>query len=266
VSGTDIAAVGKGRVAGVRYTRHLEAAAELQHKVSFGLETRRYGNSGNLGDSALSTLPATLGYSGNWRSADRDVSWTVTWLKNIPAGPNGRGVDLNATGGRAGASAGFHAWKLGAQLTERFANQWTLRASASGQYSRDLLIAAEQFGAGGADSVRGFDERAVAGDQGARLGLELGFAPSVWGEWRLIPHVFADAAAVRRNAPLPGEIRSQSVSSAGLGLRLAYGSHATVRFDWGQVLRGMESAGGTSAPTGAVRGNSRLHLSATWDF
>ena len=264
-SGTDIAAVGKGRIAGVRYNRNLESSAELQHKLGFGLETRRYGNSGNTGDSSLSTLPFTLSYSGNWRSAQRDWSWNAAWLKNIATGPHGRVADLNAPGGRAGARAGFQAWKLGAQFTERFVNHWTLRATVSAQFTQDLLIAAEQFGVGGADSVRGFGGPGASGDQGARVGLELGFAPWTWEEFRLIPHVFVDAASVRRNSPLPGEIGSQTLSSAGLGLRLAYGRHASARADWGRVMRGMTGSAG-AAPTGAVSGDSRLHMSLAWNF
>lgn len=265
VSGTDIAAVGKGRIAGVRYNRNLESSADVQHKLAFGLETRRYGNTGNVGDSNFSTLPFTLSYNSNWRSAERDVSWSAVWLKNIAAGPHGRVADLNAPGGRTGARAGFQVWKLDAQFTERFTNHWTLRATASAQFTQDLLIAAEQFGAGGADSVRGFGGRDAAGDQGARLGLELGFAPWAWEDFRLIPHAFVDAASVRRNSPLPGEIGSQTLSSAGLGLRLAYGRHASARADWGRVTRGMVGTAG-AAPTGSVRGDSRLHMSMAWVF
>jgi hemolysin activation/secretion protein len=250
VSGTDIAAVGKGSIVGLRYTRNLDPSAAWQHKLNAGLESRRYGNSGNTGDSSLSTLPFTLGYSGSWRSQQSDWSWNATLLKNIPAGPFGRESDLSADGGRLGARAAFETLKFGAQWTERFANQWTLRAGLSGQFTRDVLIAAEQFGIGGADSVRGYSEREVASDQGVRAGLELGFAPWEADPLRLIPLLFVDVAAVRRNSPLPGEIASERLSSAGLGLRAAYGRHASGRVDWGF----------------GSQGASRLHASLVWIF
>lgn len=250
VSGTDIAAVGKGSIAGVRYTRNLDPSAEWQHKLSAGVESRRYGNSGNTGESRLSTLPFTLGYSGAWRSPQSDWTWNATFLKNIPAGPDGRDADLSAEGGRAGARAAFETFKFGTQWTERFANQWTLRAGLSGQMTRDVLIAAEQFGIGGADSVRGFNEREVAADQGVRAGIELGFAPWDAKSARLIPLVFVDSAAVRRNAPLPGEIERQTLSNVGLGVRAAYGRHASGRADWGF----------------GTRAASRLHMSLIWIF
>ena len=250
VAGTDIAAVGKGSIAGLRYTRNLDPSAEWQHKFSAGLESRRYGNSGNTVDSNLSTLPLTLGYIGSWRSAQTDWSWNATWLKNIPAGPHGRESDLSADGGRLGARAAFEVLKFGAQWTERFSNQWTLRAGLSGQFTRDVLVAAEQFGIGGADSVRGFSDREVASDQGVRAGLELGFAPREADPLRLIPLLFVDVAAVRRNSPLPGEIDSQRLSSAGLGLRAAYGRNASGRIDWGFGSQGAK----------------RMHASLVWIF
>ena len=263
VSGADIAAVGKGRIVGMRYTRNLDPSAEWQHKLSAGLESRNYNNVGNTGESNLSTLPLTLGYSGNWRSAQRDWSLSATWQKNIPAGPSGWDSDLNAEGGRAGSRADFQTWKFSAQLSERFLNQWTLRAALSGQLTQDLLIAAEQFGAGGTESVRGFAEREAAGDQGLRVGLEMGFAPWEVDQLRLTPLVFMEAASVRRNSPLPGEIESQTLSSVGVGLRASYGRQASARVDWGFVTRGVDGTPG-AVSNGAGRGDRRLHMSFVW--
>lgn len=250
VSGTDIAAVGKGSIAGLRYTHNLDPSAQWQHKFNLSLENRRYGNTANTGDSYLSTLPLTLGYGGAWRHEQSDWTWSATWQRNIPAGPHGHEKDLNADGGRVGARGAFEVWKLNVQMTQRFANQWTLRAGVAGQFTRDLLIAAEQFGIGGADSVRGFAERDIAGDQGVRAGLELGFSPLEADTLRVIPVVFMDSAAVRRNEPLPGEFSSQTLSSAGIGLRASYGRHASVRTDLGR------GSGGAS----------RMHTSLVWIF
>jgi hemolysin activation/secretion protein len=265
VSGTDIAAVGKGKILGLRYIHNLDASAEWQNKFTAGLESHLYGNAGNAGESHLSTLPLALGYTGNWRAVQRELSWSANWLRNIPTGPYGLEPDLNADGGRAGAQAAYQAWKVNAQFTERFANQWTLRVGVSGQFTQDLLIAAEQFGIGGADSVRGFGEREAAGDQGVRAGMELTFTPWELGALRLVPLMFVDAASVRRNAPLAGEIGTQTLSSVGLGLRAASGRHASLRADWGYVTQGLVGPA-DSAPNGATRGDSRLHMSLVWIF
>ena len=50
---------------------------------------------------------------------------------------------------------------------------WQFRWGMSGQVTRDMLIPGEQFGIGGADSVRGFLEREIINDNGYRGTLEL---------------------------------------------------------------------------------------------
>lgn len=270
--GPNLAISGSGDVFGVKYTHNLDSSADWQHKVLAGLESRAYGNSvkttGAAGSSlvpSLSTRPLTLGYVGNYREPTREVAFNITWLLNLPGGTNGTEADFNQSGGRTGAKGDFQTIKFGIQHTERFASQWVLRAALSGQYTNDLLIAAEQYGVGGADSVRGFGEREVAADYGVRAGLEL-WAPAVTMDaWRMIPLVFVDAAGVKRNSPLAGEIAQQNIASAGLGLRIAVGRQLSGRLDWGYVTQGVAAPAGTSV-NGAKTGDSKLHGTAVWNF
>ena len=268
--GPDLAISGGGRTFGAKYTHYLGGGANWQHRVSAGLDRREFGNSVTLtgvgGGSLvpdLSTTPLSLGYQGNWRDVERDFSVTLTASKNLPdlINPaNGSTADFNLPGGRAGAIADFSALKYSLSYTERWASQWSLRAVVSGQNSRDLLIAAEQFGGGGNDSVRGYGEREIAGDQGLRLGLELWAAPVEAGSWRLVPLAFIDGAQVSRNQPAAGEIPEQVIASTGLGLRAAWGRSMSVRVDWGHALR--NTAGGTGTQAGA----QRLHATVIWNF
>jgi len=270
--GPNLAISGSGDVFGVRYTHNLDSSADWQHKVNVGLESRAYGNSvvasGAGGSSlvpSLSTRPLTLGYVGNYREQSRETSFNFTWLLNLPGGTNGSEADFNQAGGRTGAKGDFQTLKFGIQHTERFASQWVLRAALSGQYTNDLLIAAEQYGVGGADSVRGFGERDVAADYGVRIGLEV-WAPTFnLDTWRMVPLVFVDAGGVKRNNPLAGEIAEQNISSAGLGLRLAIGRQLSGRLDWGYVTKGVTAPVGTTV-SGAKTGESKLHGTAVWNF
>jgi hemolysin activation/secretion protein len=264
--GPDLSISGSGLMLGLRYTHYLEATAEQQPSWNIGLEHRAYGNSVTTSggqDSLvpdLTTHPLTLGYSSRWRSDKRDVSASITWLKNLPGGSHGSSADFNLPGGRSGANASFQTLKFDFQHTERFESQWSLHSALSGQLTRDLLIAAEQFGVGGADSVRGFDEREVAGDQGLRAGIEVWSPPYSADPWRMIGLVFVDLAHVSRNQPAAGEVSSQNVSSAGLGLRAAYGRNLNLRADWGYVLKGVN---GISGP---AKSDQKLHVSAVWAF
>ena len=268
--GPDLAISGGGRTFGAKYTHYLDGSANWQHRLSVGLERREFGNSVTLTGVAgaslvpdLSTTPLSLGYQGSWRDPERDFSAQLTASKNLPGlinPTNGSTADFNQAGGRAGAVADFSSFKYNLSYTERWASQWSLKAAVSGQSSRDLLIAAEQFGVGGNDSVRGYGEREIAGDQGLRLGLEVWAAPLDTGSWRLVPLAFLDSAQVSRNQPAAGEIPEQVIASAGLGLRAVWGRSMSLRMDWGQALRN------TSGGTGTQVGAQRLHATLIWNF
>lgn len=267
--GPDLAISGSGTTMGVRYSHALESTPELSHKLSLGLENRAYDNSVKPTTSAtateaaslvpsLATRPLILGYSGSWRNAERDFFFNASWLHNLPGATNGSTADFNQPGGRAGANAAFNTFKFGVQHTERFASLWSLRTALSGQFTGDQLISAEQFGAGGSDSVRGFTEREIAADTGFRAGLELWSAPFDISQWRLVPLAFLDAATVRRNNPAASETAEQSIASAGLGLRASFGRTLSLRLDWGHALRGVASSAGTQ------KGDQKMHASVVW--
>lgn len=259
--GADLAISGSGTILGARYTHNLEASAESQRSVSLGLEHRAYGNSvAPVGGGAslvpdLLTRPLILSFVQSLHTDARDISFHISLLKNLPGGTNGSSVDFNQPGGRTGADANFKTLKFSVQHTERFESQWLLRTAVSGQYTSDLLIAAEQFGAGGTDSVRGLVDREIAGDAGLRAGMEVWAPPLSADPWRMIPLAFLEAATVRRNQPGAGELDGQSVASTGLGLRGAYGRHINARLDWGYVLKGV------SGTTGPVKGDQKIHAS-----
>ena len=264
---------GSGLILGARFNQQLKSVGEWQHKLAWSVDQRNYGNNvvpvagGASVVPSLRVHPVSLGYHGGLRNAERDLSASVTLTRNLPGGQDGTSAAFNQTGGRAGADAAFTTLKFAANLTERFSPDWSIRAALSGQVSNDLLISAEQFGAGGADSVRGFAEREIAADRGVRTGFE------VWGpdvgtrlgspSLRLQPVVFLDAAWVRFNVA-PGSIESQSISSLGFGLRGAWERNASFRFDYAYVLKGAQGTAGSNTAT--TRGNWRLHGSAMWIF
>lgn len=264
---------GSGLILGARYNHNLANIGEWEHRLSYSIDRRNYGNSvvPTAGGASLvpdlSVTPLGLSYSGNQRSAQRDISASATLTRNLAGGRHGDTAAFNQPGGRAGADASFTTLKAAANITERLSPDWSVRGAVSAQFTSDLLISAEQFGAGGADSVRGFAEREVAADRGVRTGFE------IWGPdmasraglqgLRLQPIAFLDAAWVKFNVA-PGTIQSQTISSLGLGLRGSWERSANFRLDYGYVLKGAQNTAGASAATG--RGSWRLHGTAMWFF
>jgi len=264
---------GSGLILGARFNQNLQSIGEWQHKLSYAIDQRNYGNSViPVGGGAslvpnLRVRPISIGYSGSQRNAQRDLSASVTLTHNLPSSGNGSTAAFNQPGGRTGADAAFTTLKFSSSLTERLSPDWSVRAAVSGQASNDLLLSAEQFGAGGSDTVRGFAEREVAADYGIRSGFE------VWGpdlgtrlgapKLRLQPIAFLDAAWVRFNVA-PGTIVAQTISSIGLGLRGSFDRSASFRFDYAYVLNPAQATAGSTTAT--LRGSWRLHGSALWIF
>ena len=125
----------------------------------------------------------------------------------------------------------------------------------------NALVSAEQMGIGGANSVRGYQEREFLGDNAFTATLEyrtpllLGYLDSARRD-RLQFVVFGDLGYIGIEDALPGEDDSQFIAGAGLGLRFAWGEHFLSRFDWGVPLE----------KTDESDGGGRLYLSAQAQF
>lgn len=236
----DLAVSGKGAVYGLRYTQRLRSAPDREDKLLYGIEYKDFRNSVQLlgqelgNDVALH--PLSVGYLGSWDSAGGDAGVSLTLLRNLPGGKRG-GQDA-FTRARAGADEDYTILRAGASITRVLGGDWQWRAIANGQYSSDALVPGEQFGGGGAGSVRGFGERDVAGDSGIGANLEL-YTPNLCGDgnWQCRLLAFHDRAHVRRNHALAGELVRTSIASAGLGLRVMLSSQANLQLDYGRVLQ-----------------------------
>ena len=251
---------GSGQVYVFKYEQFLPKLGDWQQKLTYGLDYRIYTNSVKADSSNQSLVPDTtvhpisLSYTGNIRRDGGDFSSTLSYLHNIPGGADGTTEDFNRPGGRMGSTANYQVWRYNLSATQALFAGSFVKATFSGQYTRDALISGEQFGVGGLDSVRGFYERELSNDRGYRGGLEL-YSPEL-GSWsgqsdlRLRLLAFYEGAHLQRNKPLPGEQVNQNIASVGLGLRAGYGKYANFRLDWGVV---------TNAGASHQVGDHRLH-------
>jgi hemolysin activation/secretion protein len=133
---------------------------------------------------------------------------------------------------------------------------WAWRANLSAQTTQTGLPGAEQIFAGGASSVRGFQEGAVVGDRGYVLRNELqwtgDFARSALAEgMQFAPFLLADASRTR----LLADAESKRLSSVGCGVRLAW-KYASLDATWARPL---------AAPDGVLKAD-RMHASLSFQF
>lgn len=258
---------GSGDVYGVRYTQLLPRIGAWDHRATLGYDYRYYRNNVMPDGSQTSLVPdfvaqpVTLGYSGFASSGSREWRASGSLTQNIAAGGLDSSAAYQAPGGRAGATASFRVVRYSALLRQPFPGDWLVQAQIDGQYSADALIPGEQFGIGGVDSVRGFDEREVINDRGHRTSIEIQspdvgkFISSSGMQARAL--AFHDLGNVQRNHALPGERDHVSIASAGVGMRFALPNRAQLRIDYAQVLRG----GGVRAD-----GERKLHANLTLLF
>jgi hemolysin activation/secretion protein len=122
-------------------------------------------------------------------------------------------------------------------LSQKMPFDTALSFGLSGQLSSMPLIGNEQFGAGGAGSVRGYYEGELRGDYGLQTSVEYlspNFGPRLLTDLRTLEaFTFVDWASLRSHDPLPDEDASFTLWSAGLGLRaVGYGLVASLEWAW----------------------------------
>ncbi|MFI5179238.1 MAG: ShlB/FhaC/HecB family hemolysin secretion/activation protein [Vicinamibacterales bacterium] len=127
---------------------------------------------------------------------------------------------------RATGRADFRKTTLYAQRLQSLGGKWSLLFGLNGQYAATDLLASEMFSVGGELFGRGYDPSALLNDHGAAAKLDLRYSQT-WGGRRpisLMPYVFGDAGRVWQRTPLPGLASSESLASAGGGIRLSVGT------------------------------------------
>jgi hemolysin activation/secretion protein len=248
---------GRGTVLGARYNQNLQRVGDYESRITYGIDYKAYKNNVDLSGVQLgndvTVHPLGIGYGGNWTAGQGEIAFNVTGLHNIPGGDRGGNADFARV--RAGAPAAYTILRYNAGYAHPLPGDWQMRVALSGQHTNDPLVPGEQFGAGGATTVRGFNERDVSNDIGQLISAEL-LTPNYCARIQTVStqcHVLAfyDAAHVRRNKALPGEEARASIASVGLGVRLSMGKSLNLQMDYGRVIDG----GVTQA-----KGDSRLHV------
>ena len=232
----DIRFNGRGNLAGMRATHYLLRRGSIDQRLGVALDWREYLNNCELDDlpqgacgpaeADVAVTPLTLEYLV--RSSE-----TVRWVLGLAlvtnlnlGGSHTDAADFQAV--RDGASRNFNAVLLNGTALADVAAGWQLRARLAGQWSDDALVPGEQFGLGGAQSVRGYEQREMTGDSGVLASLELS-GPELLplfgvddSRQTLRAFAFADGGEVsnRLDAPCDGE--SSRCSAAGVGLGLHY--------------------------------------------
>jgi hemolysin activation/secretion protein len=213
-------------VVGLRLVSPLRGYGDIFHTWSVGFDYKRLEQEDF---PLLIYMPASLGYT-----ALRSVPGATTQLETTAA-MNVRGLASDETAFAARrylGSASFATLRWDMSHEQSIGAGLSVRGRFAGQYAQQALVPAEQFGAGGANSVRGYLESSAFGDRGLLGSLELRtkpseFAKSFTAQWL----AFYDIAQTTIVDPLPEQRTGYTLAGAGAGLRVRSGRTASVSVD-----------------------------------
>lgn len=239
--------VGKGLTLGARYVKPFGTAAGEYHTLSLGVDFKNLKQRIQSGTDSLDTplryLPFTLAYSGSLAGEGGALTtlaaqWLVAFgpvlARKVECPGNIGPVDQFACS-REGAEGSFATLKVDLRHVTPWSLGGTLALRLGGQLASGPVVSAEQFFAGGANSVRGYLESEATGDIGANASIEwrskdlrsmLGLntvAPSAGarpGFTELTGYGFIDAARAQSLLASAGQPERTHLIGSGLGLRV----------------------------------------------
>lgn len=256
---------GSGDFVGLSFKRNLLGVGRYRHSLTAGLQDRAFDTAifnaatGNI-ISGISTevrsRPLSLRYDGgyNWRTTSLD--FFVDFVHNLSFG--GHNDDPSYAAVRPGAESQWQAIRASALVTTRLPGRFTGLARLSGQFSGEPLIPGEQFGLGGERSIRGFEERTVAGDSALVGNFEV-WTPRIARLHGLRLLAFLDIGRKWLLEAVGEQKPRDTLASVGVGARWQWQDKLQLSVDYGQPIR---SASGEAAD----RGNSKWHLNLQYRY
>ena len=140
----------------------------------------------------------------------------------------------------------FTKFNLDIVRLQRIAQPVFLILKGSGQLSSDSLVVIEQFSIGGQDSVRGFPSGEHMGDSGYSVTGELRVSPLKNKELLQLA-LFIDHGYISVKNPVEGQKKDESLSGAGVGVRLNLPYDFNIRADVGFPLEPSKNSEGKNA-------------------
>lgn len=267
---------GVGETYGLQYSHYLQPEGGRRSYLTLGWEDKTFNATKitvggvvqytpvdlNFNPVHRKSQPLTLGYAVRTEGDTSVLAYSVSWAGNFAGGSGNNLTAYQAEDPRI-QSASWNALRGDASYTRAVGAGWLLGARTQFQFTSDALIAGEQFGLGGASSVRGTSERPISSDSGLFASLELS-TPELLPGLRLLGFADAGVLASNNTASVTNKAATDGLSSAGLGLRYGRGV-VGITAEWARIVRGATVP--ASNPTGLPKqGDEKLHVNVTARF
>lgn len=257
---------GAGQTFGVNYSHYLPPDGGYRSYLTVGLDDKQFdvtqiNGTPLFGQRVRRSRPLTLGYTAKQESDTSVWGYNAELVANISGG-SGNDLGSYQSEDPRIVTADWKAVRGGANFLTSFGSGWLWGVRGQFQLTNEALISGEQFGLGGAGSIRGTGERPMAGDSGLMVSTELTTRELMPG-MRLLGFVDAGWLSNRypNGNPKPA---SDSLSSAGVGLRYSLPA-LTVTADFGRVFSGsnLPYVAGSGLPQ---PGDQKLHVNVSARF
>jgi len=229
------AVVGRGETIGGRLIFALPGKNGFFHSLSFGMDYKNYDDSqeflGLTTVTPISYYPFSLNYTAGWagKGYETELNAGVTWGLR---GMGSRSVKFDDI--RFRADGNYFYFRGDLAHTHRVGYGFELYGKVMTQLSNVPLITNEQMSGGGLESVRGYLEAEVQGDNGIAGTVELR-SPSLLGflgegnELKL--YVFGDVGQFTLVDALPEQDSSFQMASLGFGGEVKLINHLNAALD-----------------------------------
>jgi len=257
-----------------RYNVPLPTLDPVSHSFYAGLDFKQssnafliFGTSVNTGTGSglapFSIFQLTAGYNAN---VPDDLGLTSFELGGFysPGGVTGWNTTSQFQQNTPNSCASYVYGKFNLNRTFVLPYKFTISGNFNGQLASTALMPTEQYGLGGYNTVRGYDERSANGENAYVFNTELRTPPGsifkIFGNQEVDDTfqflAFFDYGFTGNIKPPSNSTTQQQfwLMSVGPGLRYNIDRFVSVRFDWGFQLH--------QAPVGSVTG-SRAELSVT---
>jgi hemolysin activation/secretion protein len=228
--------VGRGQIGGFRFLADLPGSSGFYDTLSTGIDYKNFDESVALGagesQSPVTYYPMTATYSATWQG---DHATT-----QLDAGPTfnirGFGSSPQAFDNRRFKSeSNFFYVRGDLSRTQDLPYGFQLYGKAQGQVSDEPLVDSEQFSVGGQDTVRGYLESEVLGDDAICGRVELHSPPLAQyidpkvNDW--LVYLFSDAGHAVILKPLPEQQSQFGLASIGIGSKIQLVNHLNGMID-----------------------------------
>ena len=213
----------------------------------FGIDYKNTNNTIEFGGAPLSdddvdTLQGLVGVNGEF-SDSYGVTYASANVFYSPGGLLGSNDTSDFRRFRAQAESEYFYFRGEVDRRTDLQGRFNLQSNAIAQFSTENLLPAEQMNMGGYNTVRGYEENEINGDNGFFISNQLEYGPfsvtngKFFGQRDLVTaYVFWDYANVWDTNEPTGQDTDAELHSIGPGFRLRLGKHVTARFDWGFQL------------------------------